>query len=132
MSSSVSPTLLTCPIAIIARLTDKLSKSSEKCLVAPRSAIVADLISGIAALASRASMEEKLPLVHPEDQYLALLRTLLHRGVAREDRTGVGTLSIFGHQLRFDLSEGFPLLTTKRIYFKGCAHELLWFLSGDT
>jgi thymidylate synthase len=75
-------------------------------------------------------MEEKL--VHPEDQYLELLRTLLQRGVAREDRTGVGTLSIFGHQLRFDLSEGFPLLTTKRIYFKGCVHELLWFLSGDT
>jgi thymidylate synthase len=75
---------------------------------------------------------KKLALFHPEDQYLELLRTLLHRGVAREDRTGVGTLSIFGHQLRFDLSDGFPLLTTKRIYFKGCVHELLWFLSGDT
>jgi len=48
------------------------------------------------------------------------------------DRTGVGTLSTFGHQMRFDLSNGFPLLTTKRIFFRGCVHELLWFLSGDT
>ena len=77
-------------------------------------------------------MEQATTSFHPEEQYLDLLRTLLQRGVRREDRTGVGTLSIFGHQMRFDLSAGFPLLTTKRIYFKGCVHELLWFLSGDT
>jgi thymidylate synthase len=69
---------------------------------------------------------------HPEEQYLDLLRLLLERGVRRDDRTGVGTLSVFGHQMRFDLSAGFPLLTTKRIFFRGCVHELLWFLSGDT
>ncbi len=69
---------------------------------------------------------------HPEQQYLDLLHALLERGVRRDDRTGVGTLSLFGHQLRFDLAAGFPLLTTKRIFFKGCVHELLWFLSGDT
>jgi thymidylate synthase len=69
---------------------------------------------------------------HPEQQYLELLRTLLENGVQREDRTGIGTRSIFGHQLRFDLSASFPLLTTKRIFFKGCVHELLWFLKGDT
>jgi thymidylate synthase len=69
---------------------------------------------------------------HPEQQYLDLLRMLLERGIRRDDRTGVGTLSIFGRQLRFDLSAAFPLLTTKRIFFKGCVHELLWFLSGDT
>ena len=71
-------------------------------------------------------------MYHPEEQYLNLLRDLLERGVERMDRTGVGTLSTFGHQMRFDLSNGFPLLTTKRIFFRGCVHELLWFLSGDT
>jgi thymidylate synthase len=70
--------------------------------------------------------------MHPEQQYLDLLRALIRRGVRRPDRTGTGTLSLFGHQMRFDLSAGFPLLTTKRIFFKGCVHELLWFLSGDT
>jgi thymidylate synthase len=71
-------------------------------------------------------------MYHPEEQYLNLLRDLLERGVERTDRTGVGTLSTFGHQMRFDLANGFPLLTTKRIFFRGCVHELLWFLSGDT
>jgi thymidylate synthase len=69
---------------------------------------------------------------HPEYQYLDLLRLLLEKGVDRDDRTGTGTLSVFGHQMRFDLSAGFPLLTTKRIFFRGCVHELIWFLSGDT
>lgn len=67
-----------------------------------------------------------------EQAYLALLQTLLERGRARSDRTGTGTRSIFGAQLRFDLRAGFPLLTTKRVHFKSVAHELLWFLRGET
>jgi thymidylate synthase len=69
---------------------------------------------------------------HPERQYLDLLRRLLDEGARRDDRTGTGTLSLFGHQMRFDLGAGFPLLTTKRIFFRGAVHELLWFLSGST
>jgi thymidylate synthase len=65
-------------------------------------------------------------------QYLDLLQLLLDRGARREDRTGVGTLSIFGHQMRFDLSAGFPLLTTKRLHVRSIFIELLWFLRGDT
>lgn len=64
--------------------------------------------------------------------YLELMRHVLEHGALREDRTGTGTLSVFGHQLRFNLSEGFPAVTTKRLYFKGVVHELLWFLAGDT
>ena len=65
-------------------------------------------------------------------QYLDLLRHVLEDGVPKHDRTGVGTRSVFGYQMRFDLSQGFPLVTTKKLYVKAIVYELLWFLSGDT
>lgn len=67
-----------------------------------------------------------------EKEYLDLARRILAEGTVREDRTGTGTKSVFGHQMRFDLQKGFPLLTTKRVYFKLIKSELLWFLKGDT
>jgi thymidylate synthase len=69
---------------------------------------------------------------HAERQYLALLADIMASGVERGDRTGTGTLSVFGRQMRFDLARGFPLLTTKRVYFRSIITELLWFLRGET
>lgn len=66
------------------------------------------------------------------DQYEKLLREILEKGVKKDDRTGVGTLSTFGHQLRFNLQEGFPLITTKKLHIRSIIIELLWFLRGDT
>jgi thymidylate synthase len=65
-------------------------------------------------------------------QYLSMMRHVRHNGARKEDRTGTGTLSVFGHQMRFDLSQGFPLVTTKKLHTKSIIHELLWFLRGDS
>jgi thymidylate synthase len=72
------------------------------------------------------------PSLHPEQQYLDLLADILANGAQRADRTGVGTLGVFGRQIRFDLAKGFPVLTTKKLHLKSIVLELLWFLRGDT
>ncbi|MEM9205249.1 MAG: thymidylate synthase, partial [Pseudomonadota bacterium] len=66
------------------------------------------------------------------DQYHELLHRVLRDGTRKTDRTGTGTISVFGHQARFSLGDGFPLITTKKLHIKSIVHELLWFLSGDT
>ncbi len=70
------------------------------------------------------------PMVHPEHQYLELLQLLVEKGDQRIDRTGVGTRAVFGHQMRFDLAQGFPVFTTKQVYWKTAFKEMLWMLSG--
>ena len=65
-------------------------------------------------------------------QYLDLMDRVMKEGTLKEDRTGTGTKSVFGHQMRFDLSKGFPCLTTKKLHLRSIIHELLWFLKGDT
>ncbi|MCO8019192.1 thymidylate synthase [Brevundimonas diminuta] len=87
------------------------------------------------AQAALADLQARLvvaPADHPEQQYLNLLRDILENGVRRDDRTGTGTLGVFGRQMRFDLSKGFPLLTTKKLHTRSIFIELLWFLRGET
>ncbi|MGX1588325.1 thymidylate synthase [Brevundimonas diminuta] len=84
------------------------------------------------ALADLETRTAAAPADHPEWQYLNLLQHILDNGVRRDDRTGTGTLGVFGRQMRFDLSKGFPLLTTKKLHTRSIFIELLWFLRGET
>ena len=67
-----------------------------------------------------------------DKQYFELLRHILNKGVRKTDRTGTGTISVFDYTMRFNMSEGFPLLTSKKMFTKGIIHEMIWFLKGDT
>jgi hypothetical protein len=91
---------------------------------------------GVATAAAAAAAPTLAPTAavaaHPEQQYLDLVREIIETGVERGDRTGTGTRSLFGKQMRFDLRETFPLLTTKRVFWRGVAEELLWFIAGCT
>ena len=78
------------------------------------------------------AVESSKPTPHADDVYASILRTVIQQGKERQDRTQTGTVSIFGCQMRFDISTSIPLLTTKRVPWKSCIHELLWFLKGDT
>ena len=89
-------------------------------------------LAQIADLQTRTGAIPAAPADHPEFQYLNLLRDILDNGVRRDDRTGTGTLGVFGRQIRFDLAQGFPLLTTKKLHLRSILVELLWFLRGDT
>jgi thymidylate synthase len=84
------------------------------------------------ALADLQARTGAAPADHPEWQYLNLLRDILDNGARRDDRTGTGTLGVFGRQMRFDLARGFPLLTTKKLHLRSIIVELLWFLRGET
>ncbi|MEU4840660.1 thymidylate synthase [Nocardia testacea] len=83
-------------------------------------------------MVSAANSQVPDPRHAPDTQYEDLLRLVLETGTAKADRTGTGTRSVFGHQLRYDLSAGFPLITTKRVHLKSIVYELLWFLRGDS
>jgi len=89
-------------------------------------------MTAVLALADLETRSGAVAADHPEWQYLNLLRDILDNGVRRDDRTGTGTLGVFGRQIRFDLSKGFPLLTTKKLHTRSIFMELLWFLRGDT
>ncbi|WP_082384823.1 thymidylate synthase [Brevundimonas sp. AAP58] len=89
-------------------------------------------LAALADLQDRTGAQAAAPADHPEWQYLHLLRDILENGARRDDRTGTGTLGVFGRQMRFDLSKGFPLLTTKKLHLRSIIVELLWFLRGET
>lgn len=89
-------------------------------------------MNALAQIEDLQAATQAVPADHPEWQYLNLLRDILDNGVRRDDRTGTGTLGVFGRQIRFDLSKGFPLLTTKKLHTRSIFIELLWFLRGET